>query len=168
MNISEVDDLVGYYCPEWSNSEDYVDDEKTIRGLWVPQQKGAFCRAGKDGKVFEFNFGKNFLKNFYKFDVQNEREWATAYSRETGTELRYEHLSKDVHVHDPDDPSRPYHVLFEQDTYTYKQNAKGYRITYFGEQKKFAGNGIVKQLASERMRYVGGQQGMLRVRVEKD
>lgn len=168
MNISDVDELVGYYCPEWSNSEDYVDDDKTIRGLWVPQQKGAFCRAGKDGKVFEFNFGKNFLKNFYKFDVQNEREWAAAYSRKTGADLRYEHLSKDVHVHDPDDPSLPYHVLFEQDIYTYKHNAKEYRITYFGEQKKFAGNGIVKQLASEKMRYVGGQQGMLRVRIDRD
>ena len=168
MNISDVDELVGYYCPEWSNSEDYVDDDKTIRGLWVPQQKGAFCRAGKDGKVFEFNFGKNFLKNFYKFDVQNEREWASAYSRKTGADLRYEHLSKDVKVADYNDPGVPYHALYSQDTYTYKNNSKDYRITYFGEQKISAGNGLVKQEARLKMQYVGGQQGMLRVRVEKD
>ena len=168
MNISDVDELVGYYCPEWSNSEDYVDDDKTLRGLWVPQQKGAFCRAGKDGKVFEFNFGKNFLKNFYKFDVQNEREWAAAYSRKEGVDLRYVHLNEDVKVVDYNDPGVPYHALYSQDTYTYKNNSKDYRVTYFGEQKIAAGNGIVKQAARGQMQYVGGQQGMLRVRIEKD
>lgn len=168
MNISDVDELVGYYCPEWSNSEGYVDDDKTIRGLWVPQQTGAFCRAGKDGKVFEFNFGKNFLKNFYKFDVQNEREWAAAYSRKEGVDLRYVHLNEDVKVVDYNDPGVPYHALYSQDTYTYKNNSKDYRVTYFGEQKIAAGNGIVKQAARGQMQYVGGQQGMLRVRIEKD
>ena len=168
MNIADVDKLVGYYCPEWSNSEGYVDDDKTVRGLFVPQQKGAFCRADKDGKVFEFNFGKNFLKNFYKFDVQNEREWAAAYSRKEGVDLRHVYLNEDVEVVDYNDPGIPYHALYSQDTYTYKNNSKDYRITYFGEEKISAGNGIVKQAARGQMRYVGGQQGMLRVRIERD
>lgn len=165
MDISDVDDLVGYYCPAWSNAEGFTDDEKTIRGIFIPQQKGAFCRAGKDGKVFELNFGKNFLKKFYKFDVQNEREWANAYGKATGCELQYKHIDKSTSVFDGD---MTYHANFVQDSYTYKQNAKEYRVTYFGEQKIFASNGVVKQIAADRMRYVGGQQGMLRAKIERD
>jgi len=176
MNISDVDALVGYYFPEWSNAECFGDDEKTIRVLRVPQQKLSFCRADKDGKVFEFNFGKNFLKKFYKFDVQNYGEWASAYGKKSGFDLRFNRISKEFSISNAANnffngggAISEYKSLYVQESYTYKHNAKEFRVTYYGEYEVMAGNSTVKALTWERARYgVGGEAGSLRVRIDKD
>ena len=64
------------------------NDEKDIRVVYVPQQRRPFCRADKTGKVWQFNFGKSMLKKFCKYDVQDEREWARAYSKEHGIDMK--------------------------------------------------------------------------------
>ncbi len=79
MPFEQVETLIGYYQPQWSNSE---GDSKGDKVLWVPQQELPFCRAGKDGKVYQFDFGKAILKKLCNYDVQNSDEWARAYSRE--------------------------------------------------------------------------------------
>ena len=176
MNISDVDCLVGYYFPDWSNSIGFHDEEKTIRVLFVPNQSLAFCRADKDGKVFEFNFGKAFLKKFYKFDVQNYSEWANAYSKASGFDLRFTQIDRNFTISNAANNFigggggiSEYHTRYEQTSYTYKHNAREFRVTYYGDYSVFGGDRFVKTMTWERARYgVGGEPGSLRVKVDND
>ena len=170
MDIADIDLLVGYYFPEWSTSEDVDNDEKDIRVVYVPQQRRPFCRADKTGKVWQFNFGKSVLKKFCKYDVQDEREWARAYSKEHGIDMKHVFLNKETTVVDIsgnlDVHTRK--AWLHQDTWQWKNNAKGYRLVYFAEPKIEAGHNVIKQQAAYQFRFVSSEAGTLQVTVEND
>lgn len=171
MDISDVEPLVGYYFPEWTTSEKVDDDENDIRVVYVPQQRRPFCRADKTGKVWQFNFGKNFLKKFFKYDVQDEREWARAYSKEHGIDMKHVFLNKDTTVADVSGSLNvtTYKAWLNQNTWQWKDNAKGYRLVYFAEPKIETAHGnIVKQQALYQFRFISSDAGTLRATVEND
>ena len=171
MDIEDANLLIGYYFPDWSTGETVDSDEKDIRVVYVPQQNRPFCRADKDGKVWQFNFGKSILKKFYKYDVQNEREWAKAYSKEHGIDMKYVYLNEETTVADVSgsfDVST-YKAWLNQNTWQWKNNAKGYRLIYFAEPKIETAHGnIVRKQASYQFRFVSADAGTLRVTVDKD
>lgn len=174
MNILDADALVGYYFPNWCTGEGFADKEHAIRVLWVPQQDLALCRADNDGKVFEFNFGKNILKKFYKFDVQNRIEWASAYSKKTGFGLRFNQVRKDFSISDYGSGDfKTYRTFYNQMQWTYKHNVKGFRVTYYDDYNVRSSQDdswdVLKKLTWERARYgVGGEPGSLRAKVDED
>jgi len=141
--------------------------------IYVPGQRSPFCYASvSDKKVYQFNFGKKLLKKWYQYDVQTPMEWAHAYERETKIDMKYKSVEKDTTVYEPGG-SDSYRVWFHQESYQYKHNTKEYRLTYFGEEKDFTfegglGGAIIKELAAPRFRYVRGDPGSLRARIERD
>ena len=171
MDLADADTLIGYYFPEWSTKESVDSDEKDIRVLYVPQQERPLCRAGKDGKVWQFNFGKSILKKFFKYDVQNESEWARAYSKEYHIDMKRVFINKDTTVADVSGSFdvTTYKAWLSQDTWQWKDNAKGYRLIYFAEpQIETAHGNIVKRQAAYQFRFVSADAGTLRVTVEND
>ena len=142
--------------------------------IYLPDQRSPFCYAdAKEKKVYQFNFGKKMLKKWYKYDVQDYAQWASAYSREHKIDMQYKMVEKEATVYEPMDPSRSYRVWFYQHSYQYKHNAKEYRMTYFGDEKDFTvhggvGGAAIKELAAPKFRYTRGDPGSLRVRIEKD
>lgn len=167
MPFSDVDLLVGYYFPEWSNAEGKDNGDQV---LWVPQQDRPFCRADKSGKVYQLNFGKKFLKKWYDFDVQTFMEWAHKYSAKTGADMRFKMLEDKTDVFDM---SKSYVVWFHQEAYQYKHNTKEYRLIYFGEEKDYTVQGgiagdLIKAMARKDFRYIRGDQGLLCAQIEKD
>lgn len=173
MNIADAEALIGYYFPDWATTEAFDGDDETTRVIRVPQQRCVFCRANKDGKIWQLNFGKKILKKWYSYDVQDFREWARAYSRENKIDMKYKEIEKEATVTEPMDWSRSYKVWFHQESYQYKHNTKEYRLTYFGEEKDFTfeggiGGAIIKEMAAPRFRYVRGDPGSLRVAIEHD
>ena len=141
--------------------------------IYLPGQKSPFCFASyKDKKVYQFNFGKKLLRKWYDFDVQTYIEWAAKYGRKTKSDMRFELLEKDTTVYE-DDMSRSYKVWFHQEAYRYKNNKKGYRATYFGEEREFTieggiGGELIKARAASDFRYFRGDPGSLRIQVMKD
>lgn len=142
--------------------------------VYVPKQRAPFCYASaKDKKVYQFNFGKAILKKWYKYDVQTFVEWVRAYSRENNIEMVYKEIEKEATVYEPMDMSQSYRVWFNQDSYQYKHNTKEYRLIYFGEEKDFTihgglGGDLIKEAAAPKFRYVRGDPGSLRVKIEND
>lgn len=172
MDIAEADKLVGYYFPEWANVED-VHKTTGIREFWIPQQSAPLCRAKKDGKVYELNFGKKFLKKWFKYDVQDSKEWAAAYASQHQIPMNYKLLEKKV-------SAAQYYM---QSTWQYKNNAKDYRITYYGSREKFNGKDYGEPTANNLMggflsqaidnaafkdsiRFISADEGTLRVAVD--
>ena len=171
MNIEDVDMLIGYYFPEWSISETVDSDKKDIRVVYVPQQSRPFCRANKDGKVWQLNFGKSILKKFFNYDVQNEAEWARAYSKQHNINLKYVYLQKDTTVNIPqaDLSIQQYNAHLYQETWQWKNNAKGYRVTYFAEPKIVSMyNNIIEQQALYQFRFISSDAGTLRVSIDNN
>lgn len=171
MDIADVDLLIGYHFPDWSTSEKLDPEDESIRVVWVPQQSRPFCRADKDGKVCELNFGKSVLKKFFKYDVQNEKEWARAYSRQHGVDMKYVRLNKETTVNVPqaDFSFKSYKAWLSQITYQWKNNAKGYRLTYYAEPEiETAWGDVIKQQASYQFRFISCDAGTLRASVDND
>ena len=171
MSIEDVDMLIGYYFPEWSTSETVDSKEKDIRVIYVPQQDRPFCRADKNGKVWQLNFGKSILKKFFNYDVQNEEEWARAYSKQHNINLKYVYLQKDTTVNIPqaDLSIQQYNAHLYQETWQWKNNAKGYRVTYFAEPKVVSMyNNIIEQQALYQFRFISSDAGTLRVTIDNN
>ena len=171
MDITDANRLIVYYFPEWLTEEGFEDKEKTIRVVWVPQQQRAFCRADKNGKVWQFNFGKKILKKFCKYDVQNEQEWARAYSKEHGIDMKPVFLNQETAVVDVSGSLdfTTYKAWLHQDTWQWKNNAQNYRLIYYAEPNVETVHGnIVKQMAMDQFRYVSSDRGTLRVSVDND
>ncbi len=149
-----------------SNDDDYI--------IVLPNQRSPFCYASANNKkVYQFNFGKKILKKWYVYDAQTFRDWAYTYSRESKIDMKYMQIQKEAEVHDSMDLSRSYRVWFHQESYQYKHNAKGYRLTYFGEEKDFTGYGglggaLIKEKAASQFRYVRGDPGSLRAEIDND
>ena len=170
MNIDDAEKLVGYHFPDFLTTR--KNDSDGGRVLYVSYQKTPFCYADKTGKVYQLNFGKTMLKKWYKYDVQTFMEWVHAYEREVKIDMKFKILEKDTTVYEMD-MSRSYKVWFHQESYQYRHNTKGYRLTYFGEEKDFTveggiGGAIIKEMAAPRFRYVRGDPGMLRATIEND
>ena len=169
MSWEDMKIVLAHHFPELEATE--KDDDGLE--LYVSNQKSAFCFADKEKKIYQFNFGKKMLKKWYKYDVQDYAQWASAYSHEHKIDMQYKMVEKEATVHEPMDMSRSYRVWFYQHSYQYKHNAKEYRLTYFGEEKDFAceggiGGAVIKELAAPKFRYTRGDPGSLRVRIEKD
>ena len=105
---------IGYHFPDFFTEEKKDDDGD--KSLYVSYQKTPFCYADKNGKIYQFNFGKKMLKKWYKYDVQTYMEWAHAYERETKIDMKFKLVEKDTTVYEPD-MSRSYRVLFHQESY---------------------------------------------------
>lgn len=170
MNIDDAEKLIGYHFPDFLTARKTDSDGDGI--LCVSYQKTPFCYADKSGKVYQLNFGKKMLKKWYGYDVQTYREWARAYARETKIDMRFKMLEKDTTVYELD-MSQSYRVWFHQESYQYRHNLKGYRLTYFGEEEDFTleggvGGAIIREMAAPRFRYVRGDPGSLRATIEDD
>lgn len=170
MDIKDADKLIGYYFPEWACVEKTVD-RKEIREFFVPQQSSPLCRAGKEGKVYELNFGRQILKLWYKYDVQDYNEWADAYAKQYGISMNYRAIEKEV-------DSLSY---FHQQAWQYKNNVKNYRITYFGKKDKASGKIYNEQSIgdafvaamdnaqfADSVRFISSDEGTLRVAVDNN
>ncbi len=151
MPFEQVNMLVGYYQPQWSNSEGNSNDDKV---LWIPQQKFPFCRADKDGKVYQFDFGRALLKKLCDYDVQDSDEWAQAYSREYNINLHEKMLHEERTG-----------LFLTQTIYSWKNNKKNYRITYFDKPKFLPSEykGIESEFAD-----ISSEEGTLRAKIEQD
>ena len=174
MDFDDMLIVFDYVFPEVQFEEsidgkgDNADYAITLAGEKMP-----FCYASvKDKKIYQFNFRSKVLKKWFKYDVQNYGEWASAYNREFNADFRYKMIERDTTIYEPFG-SASYHVWLYQHSYQYKNNAKGYRLTYFGEQKDFSiegglGGAVIKSLAAEKFRYTRDEPGTLRVKIERD
>ena len=96
--------------------------------------------------------------------MQSYREWAKAFARENGVDMRYKMLEE---VTDE--------AWFHQEAYQYKHNAKEYRLTYFGDEK-YGGDRTPSaehkrryySVIDWRVRYVRDDPGTLRAVIERD
>jgi hypothetical protein len=173
MSFEDMKTVFAYHFPDWEIKES-IDGEgdEADYVIYIPGQRSPFCYASvKDKKVYQFNFGKKVLKKWYKYDVQNEREWARTYAREHRIDLKYVHLNKETTVNVPqaDLSVQQYKAWLHQDTWQWKNNSKEYRITYFGEPKvETAWGDVIEQQANYQFRYVRGDTASLRVRIERD
>ena len=175
MSFDDMKVVFAHHFPDWQIKE-AVDGEGKDADfvIYVPGQKSPFCYADcGDKKVYQFNFGKKVLKKWYKYDVQNYAEWASAYNREHKIDMQYKMVEKETTVYEPMDMSRSYRVWFYQHSYQYKHNTKEYRLTYFGDEKDFTihggiGGALIKEQAAPKFRYVRGDPGSLRAEIERD
>ena len=174
MSYDDMKIVFSHHFPKLAIKEEFDGEEKDADYvIYVDGQTSPFCYAKrKDKKVYQFNFGKKLLKKWYQYDVQTPLEWAYAYSRDNKIDMKFKLIEKDTTVYEMD-MSRSYRVWFHQESYQYKHNSKEYRLTYFGEERDFTfeggiGGAIIKELAAPRFRYVRGDQGSLRARIERD
>ena len=171
MEWNDMKTVLAHHFPDYK-----IDEHKDSDGDYVlslPGQKSPFCYASSNGKVYQFNFGKKMLKKWYNYDVQAYREWAREYSRECKIDMRYKEIEKGATVYEPMDVSTSYRVWFHQESYQYKHNSRGYRLTYFGDERDFTahdgiGGAVIKEAAASQFRYIRGDPGSLRATVEND
>ena len=173
MSFEDMKTVFAYHFPDWEIKESIDGDgDEADHVIYIPGQRSPFCYASvKDKKVYQFNFGKKVLKKWYKYDVQNEREWARSYARQYRIDMKYVHLNKETTVNVPqaDLSVQQYKAWLHQDTWQWKNNSKEYRITYFGEPKvETAWGDVIEQQANYQFRYVRGDTASLRVRIERD
>lgn len=156
MSPDDVFTLLGYYYPDLGVTEEENDGGVSFQMLF---QEPEFCRFGRDGKACIFNFDKGILKKMYHYDVQDEQEWATAFSRERGAVMRYIPIEKDATVVDVDaelsflgklTASPRYNKAhLHQDTWQYKDNVRGCTIQYFGTPavRRTNNSGLIEAIA---------------------
>ena len=170
MAFDDVGKLVAYYYPEWKLLSKRDDDGDYV--LYVPNQNSPLCFADKNGTVYQFNFGKKMLKKWYGFDVQTPEEWVRAFSRQHKIDMRYTRIEKTVNATYGFETIGS--AFFHQETWQYKYNSKGYRITYFGKREtaNFSGDmirkGLVDDAVRAQTRYMSADEGTLRAAKEED
>lgn len=170
MAFEDVGKLVAYYYPEWKLLSKKDDDGDYV--LYVPNQNSPLCFADKNGTVYQFNFGKKMLKKWYGFDVQTPEEWVRAFSRQHKIDMRYTRIEKTVNATYGFETIGS--AFFHQETWQYKYNSKGYRITYFGKREtaNFSGDmirkGLVDDAVRAQTRYMSADEGTLRAAKEED
>lgn len=174
MDWEDMKLVLSHHFPDYEITETRDGDDKDADYVvYITKQSTPFCYASaKDKKIYQFNFGKLVLKKWYKYDVQTFMEWARAYSRETGIDMKYKMLEKDTEVYEMD-MSASYKVWFHQESYQYKHNTKEYRLTYFGEEKDYTyhgglGGALIKERAASAFRYLRDNPGTLRAQIERD
>lgn len=174
MPFQDVEPIISYYFPKWISSEE--TDSSGCKVLYVPNQSSPFCYADKSGKVYRFNFGKVVLAKFYQFDVQSYADWWFEYRKTIGF---------DKYVHDTvireynnsfgeADPFGPrVHAFYFQDIFRYKNNPKGYLLTFFDDYKiTSTGDGtmmssLINQMLKGAFSKIKEDAGTLRVQLEQ-
>lgn len=174
MSFDDMKVVFSHHFPKLEIKEGIDGEGKDAdHVIYVPGQRAPFCYASvSDKKVYMFNFGKRLLKKWYPYDVQTPGEWARAYGREHKIDMKFRIIEKEATVYEPMDMSRSYRVWFHQESHQYRNNAKEYRLTYFGEEKDYTvhggiGGALIKEMAAPRFRYVRGDYGSLRVKIER-
>ena len=174
MDWEDMKLVLAHHFPDFRIAERRDGDAKNADYVvYVPRQSTPFCYASaSDKKVYQFNFGKQILKKWYKYDVQTFMEWAHKYSAETGIDMKFKMINEDTEVYESD-MSRSYKVWFHQETYQYKHNTKEFRLIYFGEEKDYTVHGgiagaLIKEEAAKDFRYIRDDPGTLRARIERN
>ena len=149
MDLDDAKVALGHHFPDCEIIQDRdgeKDSDDYILKIKINEKFSRVCYASaKDRKVYMFNFNKAMLKKWYKYDAQTYGDWAKFYARETGADMRYVFIKDEVtNLFDGTT------VYFRQDSYQYKDNAKEYRLIYFGEEKKAMNSALA-----------GGLEGML-------
>lgn len=175
MSFDDMKVVFSHHFPKLEIKEGIDGEGKNAdHVIYVPGQRAPFCYVSvSDKKVYMFNFGKKLLKKWYPYDVQTPGEWAHAYGRAHKIDMKFRLIEKDTTVYEPMDMSRYYCVWFHQESYQYRNNAKEYRLIYFGEEKDYTvqggiGGAVIKELSAPDFRYVRGDYGSLRVKIERD
>ena len=171
MTYDDMKVVFAHHFPDFEIVEGKDNDgDPTFR---VSYQTRPFCYVNaKTGKVYQFNFGKKILQKWYKYDTQTYMEWAGLYEKETKSKMIYKMLQKDTDVYDKWS-QRSYRVWLHQETYTHKNNAKGFALTYFGEPKlgslhSGVAGSILQEAAQKDFRYSSADAGTLRVEYSGD
>lgn len=172
MDWADMKIVLAHHFPDYVCKD--IEDSDGEHELYVPTQRAPFALADKDGKVYRLAFGKKMLKKWYNYDVQDYMGWASAYGREMHMDFVYKMLRKEAEIFDFSfGEANTYHVLFYQETYQSKNNAKGYRLIFFGDEKDLTVQGglagaIIKEQAAGKFKYFRGDPGSLRVVYDKD
>ena len=168
MSIDDVELLVMHYFPDLEAKEERDKDGEYK--LDISDCDSPFCWANKDRKVYQFDFSKNMLKKWYKYDASTIRDWAKAYSREHGIDLELDFINRSDEVYLPNAMFQlvPYHVSLNQAIWTYKNGMKNYRLTYFGEREFGGGSSMVKSVARDKYSFVSASEGTFRAAIEND
>lgn len=139
MQIEDAKRLASYYLPD---SRIVITRDNDIE---IDVSHGGdfdvtpmyFCRADRSGRVYLFNFDeKRFLKKWFKYDVQSYGEWAAEFGKEFGCDFRKRTVKGKRDVKDV-------WIRVSQDVFQFRNNSKGYMISYFGEKDIFDPNGEV-------------------------
>ena len=145
--------------------------DKADHCIYAPGQSNPFCFASvKDGKVWQFNFGKKLLKKWFKYDASTTRDWAKTFGREKGLEMKLDFIDRTGEVYTMNGmlQAEPHPASLHQEIWTYKSGTKNYRLTYFGKPD-FGGYGAaIRELAREKWRYVTADEGTLRAVIDND
>lgn len=139
MNIEDAKRLVMYYLPN-SNvviTKDNDIEIDVVHGGDFDVTPMYFCQADRNGNVYRFNFDKKrFLNKWFNYDVQNYLEWAEAFGKENNFDFRVREVKGKRDI-------KNVYLQVTQEIYQYKNNVKGFVVTYFGEKDVFDPNGEV-------------------------
>lgn len=171
MDYEEAKMLFAHYFPDMKIEERKVDN----CNCFYCGQGDAFCFANKEDKVYEFNFGREVLTKWFQYDAARYEDWARAFSRENGVELKRDILNRSdkitVFTGLSSGGSPNYervHTTLHQIIWTYKSAAKHYRLTYFDEPEihAFGGGQFGEAAAEDKYKYISAKAGTLRAVIE--
>ena len=172
MPFADAKAMFVHHFPELEFTEGIDGSgDKADHCIYAPGQSNPFCFASvKDGKVWQFNFGKKLLKKWFKYDASTTRDWAKTFGREKGLEMKLDFIDRTGEVYTMNGmlQAEPHPASLHQEIWTYKSGTKNYRLTYFGKPD-FGGYGAaIRELAREKWRYVTADEGTLRAVIDND
>lgn len=114
----------------------------------VVGQSTPFCRADKAGKVFRFDFGRQWLDKWFQSKSVDAATLAAEYGKHFGVKLEGQTLTRRIDVHEKElskemgfGAQSPqgrgwYHerIVISQDAYDGVCDAKKYKLTYYGKK----------------------------------
>ena len=171
MDYEDAKTLFVYYFPDMKIEERKVDN----CNCFYCGQGDAFCFANKDDKIYEFNFGRKILTKWFKYDAARYGDWARAFSRDNGVELKLDFLNRDDNItvftglSSGGSPNyERVNTTLHQTIWTYKSAAKHYRLTYFDEPEihAFGGGQFGEAAAEDKYKYISATAGTLRAVIE--
>lgn len=135
MSISDAKVMAEKYLP---NSKVVIMENGTIEIDVTHKEEFdvhpmVFCKADDKGSVVRFNFDVRFLKQWFKYDVQDYGDWATQY----GKEFCNLSLDRVEGARDLGDVS----IAVSQEVYRHRDNKKKFVVSYFGKKTVFDPNG---------------------------
>lgn len=193
MPVDDAMVLLKYYFP---NEKFFLDPKVWVihrDGIFMNDAlEMPVCRKKSDGKVWQLNFTKAMLRKLKNYDVQTYGEWAAAYGKEHNINMRFKRISgtlkytKELVIDSSGVRERTAHESFWgmnggntrsversmhviQETYQYRNNMKGYTITFFGEIPDL--KEVKKRVWREWVesdRAIGAEEGTLRFEITED
>lgn len=119
MSMEEVEILMGYHFPSVS----YTHEGNQIK---IAGHSMVFCQADND-RVVKFSFNRDMLDKLFDYDVQDLREWATAFAREYGMDFRGTSVRDRTSRGDAS-------ISVSQGCYVNRDRKNGVMVTIFDEQ----------------------------------